>query len=325
MSENSTNNSIFILEFERPIIEMEGKLAELENFADQKQLDLSGEIERLKDALQKKTKEIFKNLTPWERIQVARHPNRPETGDYVNLIVTKFIELHGDKSFRDDPSILTGFGLIEDEKVCIIGQRKGKNLKERTLFNFGCPHPEGYRKALLKMKLAAKFNIPIITFINTPGAYPGIAAEERGQFYAIAKNLFEMAQLPTPVISIVIGEGGSGGALGIGLSDRIAVLENSYYSVISPEGCSAILWKDSNKKPEAAAALKLLGKDLKELNIIDEVIEEPLGGAHKNHKKMAENMKKYILNTIEELKQIPVNTLVEMRYDKYRRIGFFSE
>ncbi|MFH1706754.1 MAG: acetyl-CoA carboxylase carboxyltransferase subunit alpha [Planctomycetota bacterium] len=322
MAESKALNT---LEFEKPIIEMECKLTELERFASEKDLDLTHEIDRLKTALQNKTREIFERLTPWERVQIARHPQRPETNDYVEMMVERFMELHGDRAFRDDLSILTGFGTIGGEKVILIGQRKGKNLAERTLYNFGCAHPEGYRKALHKMELAARFNIPVVTFINTPGAYPGIEAEERGQFYAIAKNLLEMARLKTIIISIVIGEGGSGGALGIGVADRIAMLENAYYSVISPEGCAAILWKDPKKKGDAAKALRLTAPDLQELGIVDDIIPEPLGGAHKDRIKTANNLRDYIKNTIATLRKVPMKDLVEQRYAKYRKIGFFTE
>ncbi len=325
MTDTNNSNTIRALEIEKPIIEMEKKLAELEQFSREKDLDLSAEIDRLKSALNKKTKEIFENLTPWERVQMARHPNRPETDDYRKYIFTDFKELHGDKCFRDDRSILTGFGRIRDEKVLLVGQRKGKTLAQRTQFNFGCPHPEGYRKAIEKMKLAEKFRIPIVTMINTPGAHPGIEAEERGQFMAIAQNLFHMASLKTIIITIIIGEGGSGGALGIGLADRIAMLENAYYSVISPEGCAAILWKDAGRKSEAAKALKLTARDLKELQVIDEIIHEPLGGAHKNYEEIAESVKEFILRTINELRLVPIERIIQNRYDKYRRVGFYKE
>jgi acetyl-CoA carboxylase carboxyl transferase subunit alpha len=324
-STDNSNTGIRALEIERPIIEMEQKLAELEQFSKEKDLDLSSEIDRLKSALNKKTKEIFDNLTPWQRVQVARHPDRPEADDYARLIFSNFVQLHGDKCYRDDPSVLTGFGRIKDQKVLLIGQRKGKNLNERTRFNFGCPLPEGYRKALDKMKLAEKFSIPVVTMINTPGAHPGIEAEERGQFLAIAKNLIEMAGLRTIIIAVIIGEGGSGGALGIGLADRIAMLENTYYSVISPEGCAAILWKDAARRSEAAKALKLTAKDLKQLQMIDEVIPEPLGGAHKNYEEMAESIKEFILRTINEFRPVPIDRIIQDRYEKYRKIGMFKE
>jgi acetyl-CoA carboxylase carboxyl transferase subunit alpha len=313
------------LEFERPLIEMEEKLAELERFSSEKELDLSAEIERLKDALHQKTKEIFNGLTPWERVQVARHPERPETDDYVKLMFDHFIELHGDRHFKDDHSTLTGFATAGDERILLVGQRKGKNLEQRTAYNFGCPLPEGYRKALLKMKLAEKFRLPVVTFINTPGAHPGIEAEERGQFYAIAKNIMEMSTLRTPVIAIVIGEGGSGGALGIGVADRIAMLEHSYYSVISPEGCAAILWKDASKRSDAARALKLTARDLKGLGIVDDVVPEPLGGAHKDHQEMARNLKDFIIRTVKELKTVQIDTLVRQRAKKFRDMGVWGE
>ena len=325
MKQPAPGRTVRTLDIEKPIIEMERKLEELENFAEDKELDLSSEITRLKSALHRKTKIIFENLTPWQRVQVARHPDRPETDDYVRLIFDSFLELHGDKCFRDDGSILTGFGRIKDDKFLLIGQRKGKKLAERTRFNFGCPHPEGYRKALEKMKLAEKFRIPVVTLINTPGAHPGIEAEERGQFFAIAQNLLAMAGLKTAVVSIIIGEGGSGGALGIGLADKIAMLENAYYSVISPEGCAAILWKNADRKAEAAKALRLTAQDLHELSLIDEIIREPLGGAHKNYEKTAEAVREFIIRSTNELRTVPAERLVQERYDKYRRIGFYTE
>jgi acetyl-CoA carboxylase carboxyl transferase subunit alpha len=313
------------LDFERPILELEKKIEELKNFTSQKGIDLQVEIRRLEDKLNQLKKDVYGNLKPWQRVQIARHPHRPYTLDYINLMMTDFVELHGDRVFGDDKAIVTGFAKLDGQKLCVIGHQKGRDTKENLLRNFGCAHPEGYRKALKCMKLAEKFNIPILSFIDTPGAYPGIGAEERGQAQAIAENLREMAFLGVPIIVVVIGEGGSGGALGIGVGDRILLLENAYYSVISPEGCAAILWKDSSKAPEAAEALKLTAKDLLELGIIDGIVEEPLGGAHRDYAAVSANLKKVIKRHLNELKQIPKSELVKLRYEKFRKIGVVDE
>jgi len=312
------------LDFERPILELEKKIEELKAFASQKKIDLSNEIKRLEEKLNQLEKDIYGKLTAWQRVQIARHPQRPYTLDYINLMMTDFIELHGDRLFGDDKAIVTGLAKLDGEKIFIIGHQKGRDTKENIFRNFGCAHPEGYRKALRCMKLAEKFKIPLISFIDTPGAYPGIGAEERGQAQAIAENLRVMANLEIPIIVCVIGEGGSGGALGIGVGDRILILENAYYSVISPEGCAAILWRDSSKAPEAAEALKLTAKDLLELGIVDEIIPEPLGGAHRDHKMIADNLKKAIRRNLNELKDIPISKLLNLRYEKFRKIGVFE-
>ncbi len=313
------------LDFEKPILELEKKIEELKTLTTKEDIDLSGEIKKLEERLKKVKGEIFKNLTPWQRVQIARHPKRLYTLDYIDLIMTDFIELHGDRLYGDDKAIVAGMAKIDNKKIVIIGHQKGKDTKENLLRNFGSAHPEGYRKAMRVMELAEKFNLPIVTFIDTPGAYPGIGAEERGQAEAIAKNLFKMCMLKTPIIVFVIGEGGSGGALGIGIGDRVYVLEYAYYSVISPEGCAAILWKERSKAPEAAEALKLTGKDLYELGIVDDIIKEPLGGAHRDPHQMAQNIKTAIKRDLEILNAVDRNKLVEKRYDKLRKIGVFEE
>lgn len=312
------------LNFEKPILELERKIEELKNFTSQEDIDLTSEIKRLEAKLKEVKKNIFNSLTPWQRVQIARHPKRPFTLDYINMIMTDFVEIHGDRHFADDLAIVGGLARVGGEKIMVVGHQKGKDTKENLMRNFGSAHPEGYRKAMRLMELAEKFGIPVVSFIDTPGAYPGIGAEERGQAEAIAYNLREMAVLRTPIIVIVIGEGGSGGALGIGVGDRICVLENAYYSVISPEGCAAILWKDRAKAPEAAAVLKLTAFDLLEFGIIDEVINEPLGGAHRNPEKTAASVKKSITKFIADTKNTPKDKLINARYEKFRKIGVFQ-
>lgn len=313
------------LPFERPVIELEKRIQELKATS-QQGVDLGGEIRSAEKKLEKALKEIFDNLTPWQRVQVARHPLRPFTLDYVRYLTEDFVELHGDRYFSDDRAIIAGFAKWGGkEKVAVIGHQKGRDTKENLFRSFGSAHPEGYRKALRVMKLAEKFSVPILCFIDTPGAYPGIGAEERGQAEAIATNLMEMAELATPVIVTVIGEGGSGGALGIGVGDRIYVLENAYYSVISPEGCAAILWKENSKSPEAATALKLTARDLLDLKLIDGVIPEPLGGAHRDFEQTAESIRKVIGGALEELKLLSKKELLDERYDKFRKMGVFRE
>ena len=313
------------LNFEKPILELEKKIEEIRSLTSREDIDLSGEIKKLEERLKNVKHEVYRNLTPWQRVQIARHPKRPYTLDYIDLIMTDFIELHGDKFFGDDKAIITGLGKINGKKVVIIGHQKGKDTKENLMRNFGSAHPEGYRKAMRAMELAEKFNLPIITFIDTPGAYPGIGAEERGQAEAIARNLFKMCMLKTPIIVFVIGEGGSGGALGIGIGDKLYVLEYAYYSVISPEGCAAILWKERSKAPEAAESLKLTGKDLCELGIIDDIVKEPLGGAHRDASQTAENIKAVIKKELDFLGAIDTDLLVKKRYEKFRKIGVFTE
>ena len=315
------------LPFERPIYDLEEKLQALENQwrADVPTPEVREEIRNLRMEINRLKRDIFDNLDAWETVQVARHAERPQTDDYLELIFDEFVELHGDKSFGDDRAIRTGFAKIEDRKVMFIGQQKGKTLKERAECFYGCPHPEGYRKALAKMQTAAKFKLPIICFIDTPGAHPGIGAEERGQAYNIALNLREMSRIPTPIICVVIGEGGSGGALGIGIGDHIAMLQHTYYSVISPEGCAGILWKHSKYANLAAKALKFTSKDLHRLGVIDDVIPEPLGAAHRDHRAMAATLKSFLVRGFRSLSGLKSNELLDRRYNKFRKMGVFEE
>lgn len=313
------------LEFEKPILELERKIEELKALTSHKDISISGEIKTLEGKLYQIKKDVYENLTPWQRVQIARHPKRPYTLDYIEMMMTDFVEIHGDRHFSDDKAMICGLARIDGQSIAVIGHQKGRDTKENLNRNFGCANPEGYRKAMRVMYLAAKFNLPVITFIDTPGAYPGIGAEERGQAEAIAYNLREMARLETPILVFVIGEGGSGGALGIGVGDRIFVLENAYYSVISPEGCAAILWKERSRSPDAAAALKLTAKDLIEMKIIDGMVKEPLGGAHRDPHETADNIKKVIKKELASLVAIPKDKLIKMRYDKIRSIGIFKE
>ncbi len=309
------------LDFEKPIIELEKKIQELKGFISEKKIDLSSEVKRLEEKLERLKKDTYGNLTAWQRVQIARHPLRPYTQDYINIIMSDFIELHGDRSFSDDQAIIGGFAEIDHQKIVVIGHQKGRDTKENLRRNFGCAHPEGYRKALRIMQLAEKFNLPIVVFIDTPGAYPGVGAEERGQAQAIALNLREMTSIGVPIIAIIIGEGGSGGALGIGIADKVCVLENAYYSVISPEGCAAILWKNGSKAPEAAAVLKLTAPDLLKMGIIDEVIPEPLGGAHTDSERMGQTLKETIKKNLQELNALKKEELLKLRYKKFRGMG----
>jgi len=309
------------LEFEKPILQLERQIAELVSLQETKNADYSDEINGLRNSLTALLKKTYQNLTAWETVQVARHPSRPQTRDYIDMIVKDFDEVHGDRKFADDKTMVAGMGRIGGHKCMIIGHHKGRDTKEKIACNFGCAHPEGYRKALAKMQFAEKFNLPIVTFIDTPGAYPGIGSEERGVAEAIAVNLREMSRLRTPIVCIVIGEGGSGGALGIGVGDRIAMMQYAWYSVISPEGCSGILWKGAENAAEAAEALKLTSKYLKGLGIIDEIIEEPLGAAHRNPRAAADSLEKYIDKTLRDLKRRPLDKLVEERYEKIRKFG----
>ncbi len=313
------------LDFEKPILELERKIEELKNLTETEKIDLSSEIKQLTQRLEKLKREIFENLTAWQRVQIARHPQRPYTLDYINLIMKDFVQLHGDRLFSDDKAVVAGLAKVDGRKIMIIGHQKGRDTKENLLRNFGCAHPEGYRKALRAMRLAEKFSVPIVIFIDTPGAYPGVGAEERGQAHSIAFNLREMTAIGVPIIVFVIGEGGSGGALGVGIGDRVCILENAYYSVISPEGCAAILWRDRAKAPEAAEALKLTAGDLLEMGIVDEIIKEPLGGAHRNHEACAKNVKVVIEKYLQELLSISKKELLEKRYKKFRKMGVFKE
>jgi len=309
------------LDFEKPILELEKKIHELKSFTSGKKIDLASEIRRLEEKLEKLKSSTYQNLTAWQRVQIARHPQRPYTKDYINMMTTDFVELHGDRNFSDDKAIIGGLAKLDHQKIMILGHQKGRDTKENLMRNFGCAHPEGYRKALRLMQLAEKFHLPMVILIDTPGAYPGIGAEERGQAQAIALNLREMSTLATPIISVVIGEGGSGGALGVGVADRVLVLENAYYSVISPEGCAAILWKDSAKAAEAASVLKLTANDLLGLGIIDGIIPEPQGGAHRDPPKMAQELKEVIKKNLNELLGTSYEQLRKRRYEKFRKIG----
>jgi acetyl-CoA carboxylase carboxyl transferase subunit alpha len=316
---------MFTLEFEKPIVELERTLEDLRHQAQEQKIDLSVQIKAIEQKLEDTKKQVFTNLTPWQRVQLARHPKRPYMLDYVQRIATDFIELHGDRRYADDRAIIGGLAKIGDQRVMVIGHQKGRDTKENLMRNFGSAHPEGYRKALRLMQMAEKFNLPVVTFIDTPGAYPGVGAEERHISEAIAVNLREMTLLKVPLVAVVIGEGGSGGALGIGVTDRVLILENAYYSVISPEGCAAILWKDRANASQAAAALKLTAKDLAELEIVDEVIPEPLGGAHKDYDATAANLKKSILKHLDKLITLKTADLLDARYKKYRKLGVMAE
>ncbi|MCL2485170.1 MAG: acetyl-CoA carboxylase carboxyltransferase subunit alpha [Endomicrobia bacterium] len=311
-------------DFEQPIIDINKKIENLKSSSEKENVDLSQQIEKLEKKKDELRQQIYGSLTPWQRIQIARHPSRPYSADYINFIFEDFTELHGDRVFGDDQALLCGIASINGSPVAVIGHQKGRTLQENMDRNFGMAHPEGYRKAMRVMKLAEKFNRPIITFIDTSGAYPGIAAEERGQAEAIARNLRDMSDLKVPVLSIVIGEGGSGGALGIGVSNKVLMLENSYYSVISPEGCAAILFRDGSKAKEAAEAMKITAKDLLGLKVIDEIIKEPLGGAHLDPEKTAENIKAVLAKYLSEYGAMSEKEIVEDRYLKFRNMGVFE-
>jgi len=315
------NNNGYYLDFEDSIAELDRQMDELRRLSSVKGIDYSAEIRRLQQEQVAELKRTYSNLTAWQTVQVARHPLRPMLDDYLNLMVRDFHELHGDRCFGDDRALITGLGQIGREKVLVVGQNKGKTTKQKIACNFGCANPEGYRKAIAKMKFAEKYGIPVVTLIDTPGAYPGIGAEERGQAQAIAVNLTEMSRLRVPIICICIGEGGSGGALGIGVGDRLAILEFAYYSVISPEGCAAILWRDGSQAPDAAEALKLTSKDLYKLQLVDTIIPEPLGGAHRNIYDTVYVVQKYIVKTLSDLKRTKIDNLLENRYKKLRSIG----
>jgi acetyl-CoA carboxylase carboxyl transferase subunit alpha len=320
----------YYLEFERPIEEIETKIDELKRISDGKDIDISGEIKKLDKKVKDLRSDIFSSLTPWQKTLIARHPDRPYTLDYVNMITDDFVELHGDRGFSDDPAIVTGLAKIRDIPVMIAGHQKGRGTKERISRNFGQPHPEGYRKALRLMRLAEKFRRPVITFIDTPGAYPGIGAEERGQAEAIAVNLMEMSRLKVPIISVVIGEGGSGGALALSVADRLFMLEHATYSVISPEGCAAILWKKNGDLgtedfSKAADALKLTAQNLLNFKIIDGIIPEPLGGAHRDPEAMSKNISECLIAALEELGTKSTGKLIDERYRRFRKIGSFID
>ena len=312
------------LAFEQPIFELESRLYELQRSAGDDP-EAEQQVRELRRELADTIKHIYGELSPWETVQVARHKDRPHSSDYFGLVFDEFVELHGDRHFGDDRALLCGFAKLDQHKVMLVGHEKGRTYKERSACYFGCAHPEGYRKAMSKMRLAAKYKLPVICFIDTPGAYPGIGAEERGQAWVIAENMYEMSRLETPIICVVIGEGGSGGALGIGVGDRIAVLEYAYYSVISPEGCAGILWKSHEYAEQAAQALRFTARDLRQLGVIDDVIEEPLGGAHRDPHQMAARLKTYLVKTLRELKSKPFDALLDQRYAKFRQMGVFLE
>ena len=313
------------LDFEQPIAELEAKIEQLRFVGDDSEINISGEIERLKGNSKTLTKKIFSHLSSWQIAQLARHPQRPYTLDYLDTVFTDFQELHGDRMYADDEAMVGGLARLEGIPVMVIGQQKGRDTKERVQRNYGMPRPEGYRKAMRLMKLAERFGLPIITLIDTPGAYPGVGAEERGQSEAIARNLFVMATLKTPLIAVVIGEGGSGGALAIGVGDRLLMLEYGIYSVISPEGCASILWKSADKAEAAAEALGLTAQRLAELDLVDEIIKEPLGGAHRDLEAMSEALKNSLLKHLADLQAMPTDKLVELRNQRIRNLGRFRE
>jgi len=313
------------LRFEQPILELERRIEELQRLTDSKGLAAGDELDQLRATVEQVKRKVYENLSAWETVQVARHPNRPLTRDFLRLMVTDFIELHGDGLFRDDHALVAGLGTLDGERFMFIGHQKGKTTKEKVACYFGCPHPEGYRKALRFMKLAEKFGLPVVCLIDTPGAYPGVGAEERGQAHSIAVNLREMARLATPIICVVTGEGCSGGALGVGLGDYVGILEHAYYSVISPEGCAAILFRTSSRAAEAAEALRLTPANLLEMGLVDEVLPEPPGGAHRDHQAVADTVRDAILRQHRRLSALSVDDLLEQRYGKFRRIGAFLE
>jgi len=311
---------MFYLEFEKPIYEIEKEIAELKKLA-KDNLNLWAEVRELEEKATKLREKIYSNLSRYQKVQIARHPDRPHTSDYIKMIFTDFMEIHGDRSFGDDPSIITGFATVGPFKVMLIGQEKGKTTQDKIYRNFGMPHPEGYRKAMRVMRLANKFGLPVVTLVDTPGAYPGIGAEERGQAQAIAESIRTMLQISVPIIAVIIGEGGSGGALAIAVGNRVLALEHSIYSVISPEGCASILWRDSSKAKEAAEALKLTAQDLYQFGIVDEIIPEPLGGAHWDPQLTAENVKKALLSNLERYKGFDREHVLRERREKYRNYG----
>ncbi len=319
------SNTGLILDFEKPVLELEKQIEELKQFSQEKNIDMAVQIAALEEKASTLRLSIYNNLTPWQRIQISRHAKRPTFLDYIGMIATDFIELHGDRLYRDDPAMIGGIACIDNIPVTVIGQQKGRDTKEKIYRNFGQPHPEGYRKALRLMHQAEKFSRPIVCLVDVVGAYPGVEAEERGQGEAIARNIREMANLAVPIVVVVTGEGGSGGALAIGVGNRVLMMENSYYSVISPEGCASILWKDSAKAPDAAEALKLSANDLLGLKIVDQIIPEPLGGAHKNPSEAGANLKKAILEQLYPLLNLPKNDILEGRYQRFRNYGIYIE
>ena len=312
-------------DFEKPIVELEKKISELQKYADEVQIDASEELKSLQNKRETVCKKIYDDLTPYQRVQVARHPNRPYTLDYINMICDDFVELHGDRRFSDDQALVGGFATIDGRQIMIVGHQKGRDTKDNIRRNFGMANPEGYRKAMRLFEMADKFNLPILALIDTPGAYPGIGAEERGQAEAIAVNLREMMGISTPIVCVVIGEGGSGGALGIGIGNRVLIMENSYYTVISPEGCAAILFRDAARAADAANAMRITAKYLLEFGIVEDIIPEPIGGAHRDHNLAAKLFKEKIIKHFDELSDISPDELKELRYQKFRKVGVFSE
>jgi len=313
------------LDFEKPIAELEERLQELRDHANGQELSVGPEVKKIEQKIASMRKEVYENLTAWQRVQIARHTARPFALDYLGLCFTDFAELHGDRLFGDDASMPCGLAKIDGRPVAVVTNQKGRDTKENILRNFGSAHPEGYRKALRVMRMAAKFKLPIVALVDTPGAFPGIGAEERHIAESIAVNLREMMLLETPIVAVIIGEGGSGGALGIGVADKVLIMENAYYSVISPEGCAAILWKHRSHAPEAAEALKLTARDLQELGVVDGIVPEPQGGAHQNHEAAAEMLRKSIVGALDELAKTPNSKLLEARYEKFRKVGVFAE
>jgi len=328
-------SAYYQLDFEKPVVDLEARIEAAEKrLAAESAGGAAPEIERLKaeiaDLQQKRAEtltKVYSSLTAWQTVRVARHPNRPQTREYIAMICRDFVELHGDRRFGDDPAIVTGFARIGPLKVLVVGHQKGKQTSEKLACNFGCAHPEGYRKALAKMQLAEKYGVPIVTLVDTPGAYPGLGAEQRGQAEAIAVNMLEMSRLKTPIVSVVIGEGGSGGALGIAVADKVAMLAHSWYSVISPEGCAAILWKEANEQTNTAAAksLKLTAQDNLSLGIVDDVIPEPVGGAHRDQRATAAALQQWVVAMLQDLRTVDIDTLLEQRYQRYRRMGVYLE
>ena len=315
----------YVLEFEKPLADLERQIDELQRVGEERSIDVAAELATLEQKLDTMRAEIYAGLTPMQRVMVARHPRRPYTLDYLSSIFTDFIELHGDRLFRDDPAIVGGWARLAGQSVMVIGHQKGRDTRENIRRNFGMPHPEGYRKALRLMQMAERFHAPVITLIDTQGAYPGLGAEERGQSEALARNIMEMSVLQTPIISVVIGEGGSGGALALGVSDRILMFENSVYSVITPEGCAAILWKDSTQRERAADALKLTADDLTRLGLVDEIIPEPVGGAHFDPEAAGESLRAVLIRHLAELRKVRTERLVKRRHDKYAAMGAYAE
>jgi len=313
------------LEFERPIVDLEKKISDMRDFSVGENVELGSEIESLQKKLEKLRNEVYSNLTRWQKVQISRHPKRPYTLDYIRLMCTDFVELHGDRGFADDKAMVGGFAKIDDQPVMIVGQQKGRDTKDKLSRNFGMAHPEGYRKAMRLFKLAEKFDVPIIVLIDTPGAFPGIGAEERGQAEAIARNIRDMSRLRVPIVVIIIGEGASGGALGVGVGDSVMMMEYAWYSVISPEGCAAILWRDAAKAPEAAEALKVTSSDNLELGVVDKIIPEPPSGAHTDPKAAAGYVKDEIMTSLKNLLSQPIDELIQKRIDKYSRMGEYSE